>query len=461
MQYDRWGHPLPEYDWSGNPVNKAPVSTPMSQAAAYAREVEQLQQQAAQGQSLAETQFRKNLIEANRQLASQATARGANPLAERGAMYAGERNIAQGEAQAADVRQQELARLAALRQGAISQQIGAGFQERQMTEAERQARELERFRQEQLDFQKTQAGIDAAMGVVNAVGGVAGMMSDVNNKMAIAPAGYSDEDFRKVLGSYKFGQPVPKSSLERQIEDIDRQVALENTIQELENRTALYGSSKTWQPPSEELMAEYGAAPVAPVRDIRTPFEGAGYVPAGFTDAEALQTAAAPYKMPQYTSQHAPVRVGGGPSTPFFGKGGMLASLGGTAQGTSQAMLSGLNTKMGVAPAGSMVSDVEAKMAKTPAGAASAQDKLLENLSLYEYKYKPQYEEVAGVPPEDRGKPRVGVMAQDLASSPAGRPAVKLTPVGMGIDRDQAIGLALGLTGRLGERIDELEKKVK
>lgn len=466
--------PTVTYDWNGNPIYKySDQELAQAQAAKYKQDVESEIGRVQQGGGMAEQEFRKNLLEANRQMASAATGRGANPLAERAAMYAGERNIAQGEQGAMAARESEMARLAALKSGAVGQQLGVGQWAADFAEQQRQAKEKEKLAREQFEYQKGQAGVNAFMGVLGAAGGAASMMSDENNKTQITPAGmaYSDKDFRDILGSYQFGKQNPQTQapIERGLADIDRQMALENKLGEIDARSALFERSKTWQAPDEDLRSEYGLEPEmaylenTPARAINTPFEGAGYTPADFTDAEALQAPSMPqsYSLPRYTSAKPPTRMGGGPSTPFFGKGGMLATLGGTAEGTSKSMLSGLNTKTDVQPAGVMLSDEMGKMGKTPAGAGNVQDQLIDNLTLYSYKYKPEFEGVAGVPPEDAGRRRVGIMAQDLASSPVGRPAVKATPVGMGIDRDQAIGLALGLTGRLGERIDELEKKVK
>lgn len=56
--------------------------------------------------------------------------------------------------------------------------------------------------------------------------------------------------------------------------------------------------------------------------------------------------------------------------------------------------------------------------------------------------------------PSDR---RVGTTAQDLESTKLGAMAVHDTPEGKMVDRDQALGLALALVGRMGERIDALE----
>ncbi len=83
-------------------------------------------------------------------------------------------------------------------------------------------------------------------------------------------------------------------------------------------------------------------------------------------------------------------------------------------------------------------------------------------LQLYEYRYRPEYERQASIPPEIRGQPRVGVMAQDLAATPVGARMVLREPNGMlGIDRDQATSAALGFAGRLTERADSLEARIR
>lgn len=113
-----------------------------------------------------------------------------------------------------------------------------------------------------------------------------------------------------------------------------------------------------------------------------------------------------------------------------------------------------------------MMSDVRNKEAISPAGSdqdgrsAAEQDELMRRLKLYDYQYSQKYERQAAIPPEIRGQKRVGIMAQDLASSPIGEKAVNRTPQGMAIDGPQAVGLSLGLAGRLGQRADDTEARI-
>jgi hypothetical protein len=89
--------------------------------------------------------------------------------------------------------------------------------------------------------------------------------------------------------------------------------------------------------------------------------------------------------------------------------------------------------------------------------AAAEQDETTRSLALYQYRYRPEVEPMAGSGP---GQEHVGVMAQDLASTPIGAHAVQPTSRGLTIDQREAIGLSLGLTGRLGQRADELEARL-
>jgi hypothetical protein len=125
--------------------------------------------------------------------------------------------------------------------------------------------------------------------------------------------------------------------------------------------------------------------------------------------------------------------------------GGALGTLG-QAAGMG-AMMSGAECKEGIEAAGQSIPDE----------AAAQQDDLLRQIELAQYRYRPEIEAAQGVPPEAQGQEKVGVIAQDLARNPIGAHAVVQTPLGTGIDRDQALGLALGLEGRLGQRVDQLE----
>lgn len=89
--------------------------------------------------------------------------------------------------------------------------------------------------------------------------------------------------------------------------------------------------------------------------------------------------------------------------------------------------------------------------------AAAEQDETARSLALYQYRYRPEVEPMAGSGP---GQEHVGVMAQDLASTPIGAHAVQPTSRGLTIDQREAIGLSLGLTGRLGQRADDIEMRL-
>jgi len=89
-------------------------------------------------------------------------------------------------------------------------------------------------------------------------------------------------------------------------------------------------------------------------------------------------------------------------------------------------------------------------------GAGRMYDALADKLDLQRFKYADRARQL-GAPDGDR----VGVMAQDMEESPLGAQAVNEAPDGTkSIDRDNALGLSLGLHGRAAERIDELEAKL-
>lgn len=84
------------------------------------------------------------------------------------------------------------------------------------------------------------------------------------------------------------------------------------------------------------------------------------------------------------------------------------------------------------------------------------EDELLEKLDGYLFEYKPEAQELYGVPPG----PRVGVMAQDLERADMGKPIVKENEDGIKmLDRDQVQGATLALLGRLNERMERLEER--
>lgn len=80
-------------------------------------------------------------------------------------------------------------------------------------------------------------------------------------------------------------------------------------------------------------------------------------------------------------------------------------------------------------------------------------DETARKLTAHRYRYTPE----SGF---DDGQEHAGIMAQDLEDTPNGRGAVVDTPRGKAIDVPQATGVALGLIGRQGDRLDELERAV-
>jgi len=109
---------------------------------------------------------------------------------------------------------------------------------------------------------------------------------------------------------------------------------------------------------------------------------------------------------------------------------------------------SNLDTLLGRLGSVASLSDERAKTnISTPA--AGGLDRLIANLQPQTYEYRDQ---------RNGAGPRVGVMAQDVErGGPAGRALVSETGAGKALDVPKSLGTALGLIGRLGERIDQLE----
>jgi hypothetical protein len=109
---------------------------------------------------------------------------------------------------------------------------------------------------------------------------------------------------------------------------------------------------------------------------------------------------------------------------------------------------------MGLQAAGSatsmLMSDEDAK--RELGGGAEATDQLVESLEPERFQYRPG----TGQP----GDVRIGVMAQDVEhGGPMGREMVGRMPNGMrGLDKDRAISALLASVGRLGQRLESLER---
>lgn len=95
---------------------------------------------------------------------------------------------------------------------------------------------------------------------------------------------------------------------------------------------------------------------------------------------------------------------------------------------------------------GAIASDINLKTDIEPAGDIT--DQLLDALVPYKYRYKDEKHGVG---------PRVGIMAQDLERSAAGKDIVSDTHDGKMLDVNKAISAALAGTARLNERVRKLE----
>lgn len=88
----------------------------------------------------------------------------------------------------------------------------------------------------------------------------------------------------------------------------------------------------------------------------------------------------------------------------------------------------------------------------------AALDATARGLDTYRYSYRPEVVSRGAAPPGNHA----GIMAQDLERTPLGRGVVFEGPDGMKrIDTHQAQPLALGLVGRLGERQDDTDARVR
>jgi hypothetical protein len=91
--------------------------------------------------------------------------------------------------------------------------------------------------------------------------------------------------------------------------------------------------------------------------------------------------------------------------------------------------------------------------------AGNAVRSFLDSLKAYTFRYKNPEHELKSTP---NGGEYLGVMAQDVESTPAGKQIVSETPEGVKVleNKPMLSAMAAGL-GNLNERLAELEKKRK
>lgn len=114
---------------------------------------------------------------------------------------------------------------------------------------------------------------------------------------------------------------------------------------------------------------------------------------------------------------------------------------------------------IGAAAGGAAMSDARVKRDLRAEGSAPERgdaDSFLESLRPYSYAYKDGADEPRSQP---NGGRYLGVLAQDVESSPLGRQMVKETPRGKAIETAPALSGALAGLGRLHERVSALEAK--
>lgn len=167
-----------------------------------------------------------------------------------------------------------------------------------------------------------------------------------------------------------------------------------------------------------------------------------------YIDSRLRREGLDPLKMSDADHERAAVRIMGTPGGRAWAPGKRVPpdlerALGGDVSGDDAATARALEMLGGR-------TDAELHAATPKAQADDTQ----RNLGLYTYQYDP-VARAAGAPPGTR----VGPVAQELERTPLGASVVSDTPVGKVVDRDQALGLALGLLGRTGERLDRLEGK--
>jgi hypothetical protein len=355
-------------------------------------------------------QMRAGMNQAQLAMQAQATGRGANPGNERAALYAGGQMQRAGAIDAAQLTAQEMAQMQQMQSGAYAQQA----------QAEMDWQSMEMQRQEMManqyaamvtgDIAETSNDWNRGSGMVGTVIGAAAgaAASDVRVKQDMTQASPAAQDATiRGMGSngtaLSAGMRIASANTANNAQPMDRDPE--------RNKTPAWVDS----------VAEQGSA-------------GAGFA-SGWKAAQA-----------------------------FRGMSGGGEAAAGTAS-VAGAGASTAATNSASNAAGYYASDVRAKQGIAQAG-PGAQDATIRGLDAYQYDYRPEYQDwaaqVGGLPAGAKDGRQTGIMAQDLERTPLGQTMVSTDPqTGMlAIDGGQAVTTSLGLIGRLGERADELERRL-
>jgi hypothetical protein len=395
-------------------------------------DAEQYYQRLQSGQdSYAQAMARAKLGQAQQSMAAQAVGRGANPMAERAAIMGGGQAMRQGMVEASAIRAQEMAAAQQAYQNALNTRIGQQQNWAQMELARQQAEADSYYKGREVEMAEDKASQERTSGYINMAGSVVGavaggMMSDARLKEDIRSAG-ADPMLREAAfaayrqrseqaSDFRTDPPYPAERARNNSEAMSTRVGRAGRAGSLQAQTEHYQDDPEIVAAYRAMQDERRDGPArrnfAPIGSGRTGTEQ----PADFSPIGLGKHGEA------WGGTHDDYHRGGRPApTPPPTLGEIIRR------------------------------KVEEKRA------AAEQDATARSLALYQYRYRPDAAAASGTTPDQE---RVGVMAQDLASTPIGAHAVQQTGAGLMIDPQQAIGLSLGLNGRMGQRADELEARL-
>lgn len=451
--------------------------------------------------SVAQQQMRQGLAQARQSMANQAAARGSNPLAQRAAIYGGAQMSQDAVTQSAALRAQEMqAAQAAMAQ--YHQQAAQGHMGFNQMDQQRQLHNADlalQHKQMAMDYdaRERKFAVDTAMGVASLAAGAA--MSDERAKQGIGQTpGQTEDDAIRSLAMQLDTSPEAGAAQAESLRR-GREAQLAAQLDPIEEPAAAVS-------PYQHLQGQRGAMGVyaGETTDGRHVFLSGG-------DDGTARLAALADRAQLERAASAPQRVDPSLSAPTRAPdrdGARLGYMEDSGQGSIQQLAS-------IASAAGAMSDVRSKQplysdervkvltdelarrdaamrerlaaTRTPAvvvaepvAAAPRRDADAEARRLaaefaghdekmrraldqtargahgYGYEYRPEARDRLGLP----GGARYGIMAQDLERTPIGRTMVRDTPAGKVIDRDAALTGSLGLIGRLGERVDQLEAEL-
>lgn len=475
-------------------------------------------ERAQSGNTVSQNQLKAGLGQAQRGMAAQAAGRGANPLAQRAAMYSGGQMAQQANTQAAALRAQEVQAAQQAYMGALSQQ-GQGHLANQQMDLQRRMGMMQGHQDwTQMSLNEEERERQLAFKVADTAMSVAGMaaMSDETakrissqplqyNRNRVEPlpiegeggdddggmlggilGGLSDEHVKQVA----YNRVAQLGSIRRQLGEGDANpLAVEAPRVQLGGGLpSSYDLPGLIYKADEERRAERARMAELPTAlDAPTPGKDLAERLRVMNDKAGAQPKGGGYMPTEDKTSRASRMMSEGQG---FGSGRTVFGSEGTERQATEQELARRNMLLQAIESGEL-SDEGAKRAAfirdqldamgggnrltqqpaprvegTPAAADrkaeavaqqldEAADETARKLQVYQYEYEPDLQ-AQGAPSGLRG----GIMAQDLEDTPLGHTAVKQTPAGKALDLPQVTGLGLGLIGRQARRADELEARI-